>query len=481
MIIPGKLRHMTLILAALFGAVAPSPTLLLAQSRVDRKSLLQLNGPLESLVQRVSQSVVQVQVTSYGPVDTANRAATDLVIGRQHSVGSGVVVDEGGYIVTNAHVISNARRIQVVLPAKPRIAGSLRTLGTTRNRTVDAIVVGFARELDLALLKVDEDGLLPLPIADQDAVRQGELVLAFGSPEGLADSVTMGIVSAVARQLELDSPLSYIQTDAPLNHGNSGGPLVNLRGELIGITASSFSDSGGGRGVGLAIPGSLVQLAYPKLRQYGYLHRGSLGVLFQTITPTLADGLGLPQDWGVLIADVSPGSPAEAAGLKIQDVIVGINGEVVEAMPGLIFQLFSRSAGEHVAVEVLRGSERLTADVTLAYRPRDPDSLTSLIDPDKGVFEKLGVLGVDISDPDVQAVSTLRCSSGVLVVGLMSQPVDVPDTGLRSGDAVRAINGTEVTSVDDLQTALARLRPGSTVVLQIERNRQFSFLTFELN
>src|SRR5262245_32363263 len=260
----------TLFLASL--AMAPSVR---AEVRSERDWLQQFNGSVESLVQQVSQSVVQVLVTSYGPLDDGNRSASDLVIGRQHSVGSGVVIDAGGYIVTNAHVISNARRVQVVLPDRSRASGALRAPVKARTRTLEAAIVGVARELDLALLKVDDDELSPLPIANYETVRQGELVFAFGSPEGLADSVSMGIVSAVARQPDLDTPLVYIQTDAPLKHGNSGGPLVNLKGELIGINTSNFSESDTSQGVGLAVPGALVQLAYPKLRQYGHLRRGS--------------------------------------------------------------------------------------------------------------------------------------------------------------------------------------------------------------
>lgn len=452
-----------------------------AQAHTDRNWLQQLNGSVESLVERVSQSVVQVLVTSYGPVDDGNRAAADLVIGRQHSIGSGVVVDAGGFIITNAHVVSNARRVQVVLPDRPETRGPLRTPVKARTRTLEATIIGVARELDLALLKVDDDELIPLPIGDYKAVRQGELVFAFGSPEGLANSVSMGIVSAVARQPDLDNPLVYIQTDAPLNHGNSGGPLVNLNGELIGINTSNFSESGNSQGVGLAIPGALVQLAYPKLRQYGQLRRGSIGAFFQTITPTLADGLSLPQDLGVMVADVTPGGPAEAAGLEIKDVIVAIDGKPVDAMPPLIFQLLTRSAGDRVNIEVLRGSERLVAGLTLMDRQVDADSLTEMIDPDKGVLERLGVIGLDVNDPDVQAASPLRSLSGVLVLGRLSQTGDAPDTGLHSGDAIRGINGMEVSSVGDLRAILDKLKPGNSVVLQIERNRQFSFLAFELN
>jgi serine protease Do len=166
---------------------------------------------------------------------------------------------------------------------------------------------------DMELLKVDTENLAALPIADYDTLRQGELVFAFGSPEGLRDSVTMGIVSAVARQADPDSPLVYIQTDASINRGNSGGPLVNVKGELVGINTFIISDSGGSQGLGFAIPSALVQMAYPKLRKYGHLHRGEIGILMQTITPTIATGLGLSQTWGALVSDVNPETPAAAA------------------------------------------------------------------------------------------------------------------------------------------------------------------------
>src|SRR6266536_4961795 len=208
----------------------------LAQEPSRRGSALQqLNGSVASMVGSVAKSVVQVMVTSYGPVNQPLRTETDLVIGRQRSMGSGVVIDAGGYIMTNAHVVSNARRVQVVLPASQNVEGGAQTVVKARGRTVDATIVGVAREIDLALLKVDDSTLPFLPIANYDAVRQGELVFAFGSPEGLKNSVTMGIVSAVARQADPDSPLVYVQTDAPINHGNSGGPLVNANGELEGI------------------------------------------------------------------------------------------------------------------------------------------------------------------------------------------------------------------------------------------------------
>jgi serine protease Do len=446
--------------------------------RID--ALQQLNGAVASLVRDVSGSVVQVLVTSYGPVDERNRTDTDLVIGRQRNMGSGVVIDAGGYIVTNAHVVSNALRVEVVLPGRASHGGARSLLGG-RGRTVDAKIVGVAREIDLALLKVDDPTLPALPIADYDALRQGELVFAFGSPEGFRNSVTMGIVSAVARQPDADNPLVYVQTDAPINHGNSGGPLVNVKGELVGINTFIFSDSGGSQGLGFAIPSALVQMAYPKLRRYGHLHRGEIGILLQNITPTLASGLGLSQDWGAMISDVAPGSPAAIAGLQVQDIVLSMDGEPVDGLPRLGFELLTRSAGDVVRLKVLRGREWYTADVTVAERPHDLDRLADLVDPDKSLIARLGILGVDVTDANAGLASGLRVPSGVIVAGRTKDEADSADTGLMTADTIHGVNRNPVTSVESLRGALEGLKPRSPVVLQIERNGQFVFLAFELD
>jgi len=288
-------------------------------------------------------------------------------------------------------------------------------------------------------------------------------------------------VSAVARQADPDSPLVYIQTDASINRGNSGGPLVNVKGELVGINTFIISDSGGSQGLGFAIPSALVQMAYPKLRKYGHLHRGEIGILMQTITPTLATGLGLSQTWGALVSDVNPETPAAAAGLRVQDIIVSIDGVPVDGVPRLAFQFFTRSAGDRVKLGVLRGSEALTIDLTVTERAHDFDRLTDLIDPDRSLVPKLGILGVNITAANAGMASGLRMASGVIVVGHTKEEADLADIGLMTGDAIHGINGTEVTSVDDLRTMLDRLKPNSPVVLQVERNGQLSFLGFELD
>jgi len=451
-----------------------------AQGATGRFDALQeLNGSVEALVQRVDQSVVQVLVTSGAPRQDGTRGNTDLPVGRQRIVGSGIAVDSGGYIVTNAHVIDNATRIEVVLPARSGAGGGMRSLVSGRSRTVDATIVGVAPEIDLALLKVEDAHLPAIHMADYDELRQGELVFAFGSPEGLRNSVTMGIVSAVARQPDPDSPMVYVQTDAPINRGNSGGPLVNAKGELVGINTLILSDSGGSQGLGFAIPSTLVQIAYPRLRRYGDLHRGEIGVLLQTITPTLATGLGLSRDWGAMISDVAPAGPAEAAGLKAQDIVTSIDGELIDSLPRLAFQLYTRSAGDQVRLGVLRGRDTFTFEVTVGERAHD--RLTDAAEPARSLVTRLAIFGVDIGDTDAHLASALRVPSGVLVVGHSTEEGTITETGLLAGDTIHGINGTPVTSVTDLQTALDRLKPRSPVALQIERKGQLTFLAFELD
>jgi serine protease Do len=435
-----------------------------APRRID--ALQQLNGSVETLVQRVAQSVVQVIVTSYGPVQKDSGAETDLAVGRLRTVGSGIAVESDGYIVTNAHVIRNAKRIEIVLPG--------------RGRTVDARIVGVAPDIDLALLQADDAHLPAIPMADYDELHQGELVFAFGSPQGLRNSVTMGIVSAVSRQPDPDNPMVYVQTDAPINRGNSGGPLVNVKGELVGINTFILSDSGGSQGLGFAIPSALVQIAYPKLRR-GHLRRGEIGILLQAITPILATGLSLSQDSGAMISDVAPASPADAAGLKVQDIVTSIDGEPIDGLPRLAFQLFTRSAGDRVTLGVRRGDDALTVDVRVAERALDLERLAELVEPDKNRVARLGILGVDVGDTGAGLASALRVPSGVIVVGHTSDGPGTTDMDFATGDTIHSVNGTPVTSVTDLRHALDGLKPRCAVALQIERNGQFIFLAFELD
>ena len=438
--------------------------------------LRELNASVEDLTARVALSVVQVVVTGYGAVDERTRGETGLVIGRQRSIGSGAIIDPDGYIITNAHVVAGARQVQVVPHRDTTADGPVRSLALLAGQTVDARIVGTAADIDLALLKVDLTGLRALPFANYDAIRQGELVFAFGSPQGLRNSVSMGVVSSVARQVEPDSPTIYIQTDAPINPGNSGGPLVNIDGELVGLNTFILTDSGGSQGLGFAIPSAIVAAAYPQLRKYGHLHHGQIGFSMQTITPALAAGLGLPRTSGVMVSDVLPGTAAETAGLGVKDVVTAVNGKPVESVPMLSLELSRYPAGETVALSLLRGNDAVTVNVTVMERPHPIDELAGLADPEKSSIARLGIIGIDIGDDTEPLLPGLRISSGVFVAARteVSSGNEVP---LAAGDVIHAMNDFTVRSVDGLRVLMDGVKANSDLVLQIERSGQLQFIT----
>lgn len=451
-----------------------------ARPHADPGLLRDLNASVEDLTSRVSLSVVQVLVTGYGPVDEHTRGGeTGLVIGRQRGIGSGAIIDPDGYIITNAHVVAGARRIQVVLHRDMTANGPVRSLARAASQTVDARIVGTANDIDLALLKVDVAGLRALPLADYDAIRQGELVFAFGSPEGLRNSVTMGVVSSVARQPDPDSPTIYIQTDAPINPGNSGGPLVNVDGELVGLNTLILTESGGSQGLGFAIPSAIVASAYPQLQKYGHLHRGLIGFSMQAITPELAAALDLPRTSGVVVSDVLPDSAAEAAGVGIKDVVTTVNGKPVESVPMLSLELNRYAAGETVTLGLLRGLETMVAGITVRERPHPIDDLSELADPETGSVPRLGIVGIDVADETTPRLPALRIASGVFVVA-RTRVLSGNDVLLVAGDVIHAVNGITVRSLDGLRVLLDDTVSDSACVLQIERNGQLQFVTCQI-
>ena len=235
-----------------------------------------MNESVDALTRKVWPSVVQILVSGFAPREDGPPGSAGVVLGRQQSTGSGFVIDPEGYIMTNAHVVNGARRVQIVLPSD-NADGTLSTALSAKVRLVPAQVVGVTTELDLALLKVEGLKLPALPLATYSEVRQGEMVFAFGSPNGLRNSLTHGLVSAVARQVTPDSPQIFVQTDAPINPGNSGGPLVNIRGEVVGVNTFIMSQSGGNEGLGFAIPSATARTVFRQLRQYGHLRRQEVG------------------------------------------------------------------------------------------------------------------------------------------------------------------------------------------------------------
>jgi len=456
-----------------------APTATPSPSPTDAKPpdvLVQLNSALEGLAAKTSLAVVQILVTGYGPLKEEDRSQTALIV-RQHAVGSGVIVDPNGYIMTNAHVVEGAQRIRVALPLPMGDSAGQVPIG--KRRILEARLLGQHKETDLALLKIDETDLPTLPLLSRQRPHVGQLVFAIGSPEGLQNSVTMGVVSALARQPDPTKPLTYIQTDAPINPGNSGGPLVDMDGEVLGINTFILSQGGGSEGLGFAIPARVVDFVYHSLRAHGHVHKVEIGAAAQEITPTLAEGLHLSQHWGVVVVDVTPGGPAEAAGLKIQDIILRADDRRIETLPSLSAALYLHRLDEVVKLEILRGSQRMTLYVPAIEHRDHMDELFDAVNPENSLIPRLGVLAIDIT-PDLRTrLGQLRIPSGVIVVGRAADLI-TPDTGLQAGDIIHQLNTTSIDSVDTLRKAIAELKTGDPVVLQVERDDGLTYVSFEL-
>jgi serine protease Do len=400
---------------------------------------------------------------------------TALIV-RQHAVGSGVIVDPNGYIMTNAHVVEGAQRIRVALPL-PSDNG--RSIAAGKRRIFEARLLGTHKETDLALLKIEEKDLPTLALLTQQRPRVGQLVFAIGSPEGLQNSVTMGVVSAVARQADPDKPLTYIQTDAPINPGNSGGPLVDMNGSVLGLNTFILSQGGGSEGLGFAIPARIVDFVYQSLRKYGHVHRVEIGAVAQEITPTLADGLQLSQHWGVIIADVKPDGPAAAAGLQIQDIVVTADDRRIETLPQLSSALYLHRLDQVLQLEVLRGDQKKTLFIPALEHRDHMDQLFDAADPEQNLVPRLGILATELTSELRSQIGTMRIPSGVVVLGRAADLI-LPDTGLQTGDIIHALNTTSIPDMATLRAAVLRLKTGDPVVMQVERSDGLTYLSFEM-
>jgi len=438
--------------------------------------LAQLNRDLENLAAKVSPAVVQILVTGYGQLHEEERAQTALIV-RQHAVGSGVIVDSNGYVITNAHVVEGAQRIQVALPLLSGDSSGQVPVG--KRRILEARLLGQHKESDLALLKIEATGLPTLSFATQPRAQVGQLVFAIGSPEGLQGSVTMGVISAIARQANPDKPLTYIQTDAPINPGNSGGPLVDMNGSVLGINTFILSQGGGSEGLGFAIPARVADFVYHSLRTHGHVHRVEIGAASQEITSTLAEALHLEKHWGVIVSDVTPDGPAAAAGLQIQDIILTADDRRIETLPSLSAALYLHRLDQVVKLEVLRGTEKKTLYVPAIERRDHMDELLDNVNPENSLVPRLGVLAIDFTDELRSRLGHLRVPDGVIVLGRAADLI-LPDTGLQAGDILHRLNTTSIDSVATLRTTVDGLKSGDPVALQVERDGGLMYVSFEM-
>jgi len=461
------------------GILAAVPLLAQPAKALTRSSdPRELSTTVESLSRDVSPSVVQILVTGYRQVDDGHATEPGLVLGRQRALGAGAIVDSDGYIITAAHLVTGAERVQVVLNDRQDNEAASQLLSTVHGQTKDARIVGTSADFDLAVLKIDAPMLPALRFADYAKVRQGELVLAFGSPDGLANTVTMGVVSAVARQPDPDAPAVYLQTDAPINLGNSGGPLVDVNGRIVGIVTSILSASGGSQGIGFAVPSAIVAVVYAQLREFGQVHRGVIGIDVQAITPAMAEALALARPSGVVVSDVRPDSPADTAGVQVQDVVATMNDRPIDSVPMFTLKLNKRSVGDRLRLGLLRGSETVSLEVPVIASGIGIDQLAHLADPVTNAVRQLGIVGIDITSSTSTLLPGLRIASGVLVAA-REQTGRIADVPLVTGDVIHAVNGFAVRSLDGLRVLLQGLRDDHPIVVQIERNGQLMFRTVQ--
>lgn len=444
-------------------------------------SLRELSLSLERLTNQVRPSVVQIFSTGYATPggDDNESTNTSTLLSRQRSTGTGVILAADGYIISNSHVVRGARRIQVRLAmGDPETAGR-RSAMKPDGRLLDAKLVGIDRETDLAVIHIERTGLPYLQLGDSDMLNQGELVMAFGNPLGLEGSASLGVVSSTARQIKPDDPMIYIQTDAPINPGNSGGPLVNSDGDVMGINTFILSQSGGSEGLGFAIPSNVVKNVYGQIRKEGHVHRGQLGLYAQTITPSIAAGLNLAQDWGVVAGDVEPEGPADVAGVKVGDIIVSVNGKRMENARQLQVNVYRYPKGQKVTLEVLRAGSRLRMEVPVTERMDDPQRFADMVNPEDNLVPRLGILGIGIDQRLAAMLPDLRNSYGVVVAaGTVADFTN--GTGLEPGDVIYSVNTSPVTSVPALKRKLDEYRSGNVVAMQIERSGRLMFVAVEV-
>jgi serine protease Do len=446
-----------------------------AQTRPQRtaQALVQFSASIEELARASSPAVVQITVRGRAPMEESGAQRAGFVA-NQRATGSGVIVDPNGYIMTNAHVVADARQIDVSVIERGQSGEEVK------HRHFPGKTIGIDRETDLAVLKIEATGLPTLAfVEDSESVKQGQLVVALGSPLGLDNSLTVGFVSAPVRHLSSDKPNFYIQTDAPINPGNSGGPLLDIAGRIVGVNTMIMTQSGGSEGIGFAIPSNVVRQTYSALRKNGLIRRGAIGVIPEDITPTLASALGLDRDSGIILSDILPDGAAEAAGLQPGDIVLAADGKPIEHSRQLMAAVFQHVFGEQITLDIQRGKDRFRKTVGILARPRSPGDLTELASREAHLIRGLGILALTLDQEVTPLLPDLRRLSGVAVAGIPAE-FEGLNPGLIAGDVIYEFNGTRVASLEDLRAALDAKKPGAPIALLVERSKQLIYVSFEL-
>jgi len=387
-------------------------------------------------------------------------------------LGSGVIVSPDGYILTANHVVSGAEEIMIGLG--------------TELRKFKAKKIGTDPGTDVALLKIDEKNLPAITFADSDKAKAGDLVLAVGNPFGLRQTVTMGIISAVGRGgVGIVDYENFIQTDAAINMGNSGGALVDTKGELLGINTAIFSRTGGNQGIGFAIPANLARAVMQSLREKGRVVRGYIGVSVQTLTPELAEAMKLHgQLTGALVGEVAPGTPSEKAGIKTGDVITGINGKKVSDARDLRLMVGSMAPGSKAQLEVNREGQTKTFDVQLAEMPAGvtQEGGPAASPEESAQPEKTTVFGgvavTDITD-DVRTALNLPREIQGAVIAEIDADSPVGKAGLREGDVIQEVNKQRVRNARELVAITKKLKPDEKILIRVYSQGRSGYLALE--
>ncbi|MFN4089912.1 MAG: DegQ family serine endoprotease [Alphaproteobacteria bacterium] len=387
---------------------------------------------------------------------------------RAMSLGSGFIVDPDGYIVTNHHVIKDADEIVVRMHD---------------DRQFEAEIVGRDSKTDIALLKVKSEAPLPfLEFGDSDAMRVGDWVIAIGNPFGLGGTVTAGIISARQRDINAGPYDDFIQTDASINRGNSGGPLVGLDGKVVGVATAIFSPSGGSVGIGFAVPASLAGPIVDQLREFGETRRGWLGVRIQTVTDEIAESLGLKEHRGALVASVTPGGPAEQAGIQPGDVILTFDGKRVDRMRRLPRIVAESRIGKEAPAEIWRKGEAVTLQVTVGELKEGEEAGSAAVseEPPRGEDEAVPSLGLSLSaiTPELRTRHGLAEDSKGVVVTSVEAGGPAEDKGLQEGDVIVEVNQDAVARPDDVvqQVETSRKDGKRSILLLLERKGDLRFV-----
>lgn len=389
------------------------------------------------------------------------------------SLGSGFIVDEDGFVVTNNHVIQDADEITVIL---------------SDNTALKAEVIGRDKKVDLALLKINTERDLPsIRFGNSDKARVGDWVMAIGNPLGLGGSVTAGIISAKTRDINAGPYDSFIQTDAAINKGNSGGPLFDMDGRVIGVNTAIYSPSGGNIGIAFATPSNLVKQVISDLRQYGRPRRGWLGVRIQTVTDEIAESLGLDKPRGALVAATEPGSPAEDANIKAGDIIIEWDGKTVETMRRLPVMVAETDINKTVPVIIWRDGKRLSLSVKVGEQEdEEPEENSPVVkespDSSGGHVEDLGLSLTKITNTSRNRYNLPKDSRGLVVTGV-SQNGPASEKGVQPGDIVVEINQQPVFSIKDAKKQISAVREKSrkSVLLLIRNAAGTRFVALAFN